>query len=402
MSFLKGKKILLGVSGGIAAYKIPHLVRLLIKAEAQVKILMTHNAVRFVSPLTLSVLSKNDVHISSRKEGVLSSEQIDHIELSLWADMILIAPATANTIAKMSRGLADNPLILTYLSARCDVYISPAMDLYMCEHPSTKKNLDTLRSFGNRIIPMEKGELASGLVGLGRMAEPEHIVSFIKEDISKKTPLHKKKILVTAGPTREYIDPVRAITNFSSGKMGFAIAQEAANMGAEVVLITGPVHLKINHKNIKRIDVTSAEDMYNEIINYFDNTDILIMSAAVSDYKIDSIYPLKLKKSEDIIDLRLVKNIDILKSLGKKKKGQLIVGFALETDNELENAKQKLLDKNADIIILNSLNDKGAGFNYDTNKINIISKNEVIDLPLKSKNEIAIDILEYCCSNYMK
>jgi len=395
MSVLSGKKILLGITAGIAAYKTASLVRLFIKLGAEVKVIMTPASKDFITPLTLSTLSKNPVHSTFyNKEEEENELWNNHVDLGLWADYMIVAPATANTMSKMANGTCDNLLLAVYLSAKCPIYFAPAMDLDMYIHPSTKDSLQKLQSFGNTIIPATSGELASGLVGEGRMAEPEDIVSFIENDILSKLPLKGKKVLLTAGPTYEAIDPVRFIGNHSSGKMGFAIAKAAANLGAEVYLISGPSHQQINHSLVHRIDVVSADDMYNAAHQYYKEADIAILSAAVADYKPKNVATQKIKKNDSTLDLELTKTKDILASLGEIKENQFLVGFALETNNELENAKGKLKRKNLDAIILNSLQDKGAGFATDTNKITIIDKdlNEK-SFELKSKVEVAKDIV---------
>lgn len=394
MSILSGKKILLGVTAGIAAYKTAHLVRLFVKSGAQVKVVMTPAAKDFVTPLTLSTLSKNPVYSTFFEKGDEENEQWNsHVDLGLWADYILIAPATANTLSKMANGVCDNLLLATYLSAKCKVYFAPAMDLDMYQHPATKQSIEKLQSFGNVFIPPASGELASGLVGEGRMEEPENIISFIENEIVQGLPLYNKKVLITAGPTYEAIDPVRFIGNHSSGKMGFELAKKAANLGANVFLITGNSNETVSHSLIKRIDVVSAEEMYVEVHKYFDSVDIAILSAAVADYKPKEIAENKIKKSSDTLTIELVKTKDILASLGKVKKQQFLVGFALETNNELENAITKLTSKNLDLIVLNSLQDKGAGFKKETNKVTIIDKSEKIsEFSLKSKAEVAEDI----------
>lgn len=394
MSILSGKKILLGVTAGIAAYKTAHLVRLFVKSGAQVKVVMTPAAKDFVTPLTLSTLSKNPVYSTFFEKGDEENEQWNsHVDLGLWADYMLIAPATANTLSKMANGVCDNLLLATYLSAKCKVYFAPAMDLDMYQHPATKLSIEKLQSFGNVFIPPASGELASGLVGEGRMEEPENIVSFIENEIVKGLPLYQKKVLVTAGPTYEAIDPVRFIGNHSSGKMGFELAKKAANLGASVYLITGNSNETVSNSLIQRIDVVSAEEMYHEVHKYFDRADIAILSAAVADYKPKNVASSKIKKSEDTMTIELVKTQDILASLGKVKKQQFLVGFALETNNELENAISKLKTKNLDLIVLNSLQDKGAGFKKETNKVTIIDKFEKIsEFSLKSKAEVAEDI----------
>lgn len=402
MSVLNGKNILLGITGGIAAYKAAFLVRLLVKEGANVRVVMTESAKDFVTPLTLSTLSKNEVYSSFTEENDPESfkepKWNNHVALALWADLFLIAPATANTLSKMATGGCNNLLLACYLSAKCPVYYAPAMDLDMYRHPTTAQVCDKLDSFGNIQIPAAFGELASGLVGQGRMAEPEEIVSFLKKDLIKNLPLRGKKFLITAGPTYEAIDPVRFIGNHSSGKMGYAIAEVAANFGAEVVLVSGPVNLKLENDAVKIISVTSAEEMYNAAHLYFDTCNVAILSAAVADYRPAEVASEKIKKKDanDGLSLQLTKTKDILASLGGIKKNQILVGFALETQNEEENAKLKLKKKNLDLIVLNSLRDKGAGFKSDTNKVTLISKdNKVIPYPVKSKKEVAKDILEY-------
>ena len=394
MSILSGKNILLGISAGIAAYKTASLVRAFIKAGANVQVVMTPASKDFITPLTLSTLSKNPVHSSFYNEEDENAVWNNHVELGLWADYFLIAPATANTLSKMANGTCDNLLLATYLSAKCPVYFAPAMDLDMYKHPSTLNSFDKLESFGNIMIPATSGELASGLVGQGRMAEPEDIVSFIEKDILGKLPLRGKRILITAGPTYEAIDPVRFIGNHSSGKMGFEIAKASANLGAEVILISGPTHQKVNNSLIEVISVISAQDMYDAAHKYFKNVDVAILSAAVADYRPKEVANQKIKKKETTLTLELEKTKDILASLGEIKQKQILVGFALETNNELENAKGKLKKKNLDLIVLNSLNDKGAGFKSETNKVTIIDKNETITAyELKSKAEVAKDLI---------
>lgn len=390
---LNGKKILIGVTGGIAAYKITALVRLFTKAGADVRVIMTPDSKNFVTPLTLSTLSNNPVF--SEFSNKTTGEWNSHVELGLWADVFIIAPATANTLAKMANGLCDNLLLATYLSAKCPVFIAPAMDLDMYKHPTTKENLTKLKSFGNHLINATSGELASGLVGEGRMEEPENIYSEIVRFFSKANSLSGKKVLITAGPTYEQIDPVRFIGNNSSGKMGFELAKTASDLGAEVILISGPTKLNVEN-NVKRVDVVSAEGMYNAVQENILNTDVVIMSAAVSDYTPKETSNSKIKKKTDSLTIELKPTKDILKSAGENKKSnQVLVGFALETDNELENATKKIVNKNLDFIVLNSLNDKGAGFGYDTNKITIIDKdNNVDDFELKSKSEVASDIFD--------
>ena len=394
MSILSGKKVLLGVSAGIAAYKTAHLVRQFIKAGAEVQVVQTPASKEFVTPLTLSTLSKKPVHSTFYNEEDENAIWNNHVDLGLWADIMLIAPATANTLAKMTNGVCDNLLLATYLSAKCPVYFAPAMDLDMYQHPSTKTSIEKLTSFGNICIPATSGELASGLVGEGRLAEPEDIVAFIEKDIQSKLPLRGKKILITAGPTYEAIDPVRFIGNHSSGKMGFEIAKCAANLGAEVILVSGPSNQKITHSFIKRIDVVSAEEMYVACHNYFKDMDVAILSAAVADYKPANVANQKIKKKDTSLQIELAPTKDILASLGAIKNKQLLVGFALETNNEEENAKGKIERKNLDLIVLNSLRDKGAGFATDTNKITIIDKDfKLQKFETKSKAAVAQDIL---------
>ncbi len=394
MSILNSKNVLLGISGGIAAYKTASLVRLLIKSGAHVKVVMTPASKDFITPLTLSTLSKNPVHSSFTNDEDENAVWNNHVDLALWADVFIIAPATANTLSKMANGSSDNLLLATYLSAKCPVYFAPAMDLDMYKHKSTHENFKKLQSFGNIIIPATSGELASGLVGEGRMAEPEDIVSFIENDILDKLPLRGKKVLITAGPTYEAIDPVRFIGNHSSGKMGFEIAKAAANLGAEVILITGPTHQNLSHSLIDVVPAISADDMYKAAHMHFGNVHIAILSAAVADFKPKEVATQKIKKKESTLTLELEKTKDILASLGDIKKKQYLVGFALETNNELENAKGKLKKKNLNLIVLNSLNDKGAGFKSDTNKVTFIDdKNEIIQFKLKSKSEVAVDLL---------
>lgn len=401
MSVLSGKKILLGVSGGIAAYKTANLVRLFIKAGAQVQVVMSPASLHFVTPLTLATLSKNPVYSTFYNEEEATGEWNNHVELGLWADLMLVAPATANTLSKMANGNCDNLLIATYLSAKCPVYFAPAMDLDMYKHPSTLDSFHKLKSFGNTIIPAENGELASGLSGEGRMAEPENIVTFLEDDILEKLPLKGKKILVTAGPTFEAIDPVRFIGNHSSGKMGFDIANEAAKNGAEVILISGPTHLKTENSQVNLIRVTSAQEMYDACHQYYTDVDVAIAAAAVADYKPKNVANQKIKKNDATFTIELEKTKDILGSLGAIKKNQFLIGFALETENEIEHAKLKIQKKNLDLIVLNSLNDKGAGFGKPTNKVTFIDKNFQIEpMDLKSKEAVALDIINKIIQHY--
>ena len=391
---LGGKNILLGITGGIAAYKTTFLVRLLIKAGANVKVVLTESASSFVTPLTLATLSKNAVLSSfvDEEDGTVSWN--NHVELGLWADMVLIAPATANTLSKMANGTCDNLLMATYLSAKCPVYFAPAMDLDMYRHPSTTATFKKLLSFGNIMIPATSGELASGLIGEGRMAEPEDIVDFLKDHLGKGLPLSGKKVLITAGPTYEAIDPVRFIGNHSSGLMGYELAKNAAKLGAKVYLVSGPSHLTLQHSHIEVVKVTSADEMYKATVSLYPDMDIVICAAAVADYRPKLVADQKIKKKSEEFTITLVKNKDILFSLGEMKKEQFLVGFALETENEVENAIVKLKRKNLDAIVLNSLNDSGAGFGKLTNKISFIDKNlDIKTFELKTKAEVALDIL---------
>jgi phosphopantothenoylcysteine decarboxylase/phosphopantothenate--cysteine ligase len=394
MSILSGKKVLLGVTAGIAAYKAAFLVRGFIKAGAEVRVIMTPDAKDFVTPLTLSTLSKNEVLSTFTQEENENAVWNNHVELGLWADFLVIAPATANTLAKMASGTSDNLLLATYLSAKCPVYFAPAMDLDMYKHPSTHQSFEKLISYGNIMIPATSGELASGLEGKGRMAEPEAIVSFIEDDILDKLPLKGKKVLITAGPTYEAIDPVRFIGNHSSGKMGYAIAEAAAGLGASVILISGPTHLQLKHNLIEVIRVTSAAQMLDAVQANFDKVDIAIAAAAVADYRPAQVADQKIKKKEASMSIALEPTTDILAYMGKTKGKQFLVGFALETENEIANAKGKLERKHLDLIVLNSLNDQGAGFKTETNKVTFISKSgAVVPQELKPKEEVAKDLL---------
>ncbi len=394
MSILRSKNILLGISAGIAAYKTASLVRLFVKSGAHVRVVMTPSAKEFVTPLTLSTLSDHPVLSDFTDENDDNAVWNNHVELGLWADLFVVAPATANTLSKMASGNSDNFLIATYLSAKCPVYFAPAMDLDMYKHPTTKNALDKLQSYGNILIPSAFGELASGLVGMGRMAEPETIVETIEQHLLEGLPLYGKKILVTAGPTHEAIDPVRYIGNHSSGRMGFEIANTAAQLGAEVILISGPTHYKALYDSIQTIPITSARDMYDAAHQYFKDVDAAILSAAVADYRPKFPAVSKLKKKSSSLVLELEKTEDVLASLGEIKEKQLLIGFALETENEVANAIKKLKAKNLDLIILNSLNDDGAGFGGSTNKISIIDKDlNQTNYPLKSKSEVADDII---------
>ncbi|MCE2996140.1 MAG: bifunctional phosphopantothenoylcysteine decarboxylase/phosphopantothenate--cysteine ligase CoaBC [Cyclobacteriaceae bacterium] len=391
---LAGKKILVGVSGSIAAYKSALLVRLLVKSGAEVKVVMTPAAKDFITPLTLSTLSKNPVLVefTNGEQGLWNN----HVDLGLWADALVIAPASANTLSKMAHGQCDNLLLAVYLSARCPVFFAPAMDLDMLQHPSTKENIHKLESWGNHQINPTYGELASGLEGKGRMAEPEEIVSFLKNHFSTSQKLKGKKVLVTAGPTHEAIDPVRFIGNNSSGKMGFAIAEQLANEGAEVELVVGPTHLAPTAQNVKVTRVTSAQQMYEACVARFPSMDVAVLAAAVADYRPIHTADQKIKKTNDHLVIELTKTHDIAAELGKQKQAhQLMVGFALETENEKANALKKIATKNFDLIVLNSLNDAGAGFGHDTNKVAIIHKSGVEkNFSLKSKKEVARDIVD--------
>lgn len=390
-TMLKDKKILIGVSGSIAAYKAALLVRLFVKKGAEVKVIMTKAATDFITPLTLSTLSKNAIitEFTNGNQG----EWNNHVELGLWADAFVIAPASALTLAKCANGICDNILIATYLSARCPVFFAPAMDLDMYQHGSTKKNLEILRSFGNQIIEAENGELASGLSGQGRLAEPEHILAAIENYFSKEPSLSGKSILITAGPTQEDIDPVRFISNHSSGKMGIALAEAFHKAGANVTVVAGPISVAIP-KGIFVEKVRSAKEMFEATQKHFDKSDVVIFAAAVADYAPKEIATTKIKKKGNEMSIELTKTIDIAGTLGvQKRKNQLLMGFALETNNEVENAQSKLQRKNFDMIVLNSLQDKGAGFRYDTNKITVFNKEgNKFEFDLKHKDEVAEDI----------
>jgi len=390
---LHAKKVLLGISGSIAAYKTPFLVRALIKAGAEVQVVMTPASKSFVAPLSLSTVSNKPVY----SEFVESENDFwnNHVNLGLWADLMLIAPASANTLSKMSQATCDNLLLAVYLSAKCPVYFAPAMDLDMHEHPATQEAIQQLVMRDNIQIPAQEGELASGLQGVGRMQEPDQIVDFVEKDLAAKMPLMGQKILITAGPTYEPIDPVRYIGNHSSGKMGYAIANEAASQGAEVVLISGPTDEIPIHPAIRLVRTSTTDEMLESCLQDFDDCNILVMAAAVADYKPKNLKKNKIKKTENTSSIELVKTVDILQQLGEKKSNQLLVGFSLETENELVNAKSKLQKKNLDAIVLNSLADKGAGFQHDTNKITFIpATGKHKTYPLKNKSEVAIDILD--------
>ena len=390
---MKGKKIIIGITGGIAAYKAAILIRLLIKIGAEVQIIMTPFAEKFITPLTLSTLSKKPVlkMFYNPENGDWNS----HVDLGLWADAFIIAPATANTMGKAANGIADNLLLTTYLSARCPIFWAPAMDLDMFQHPAVQKTITTLKQFGNHIIDAETGELASGLEGKGRMAEPEKIVSYLDNFFNEKKKLKGNKVLITAGPTYENIDSVRFIGNRSSGKMGFALAEIFAENGADVTVISGPVNIKPDNSNISIISVQNAEEMFSETKKRFSKNNIIIFAAAVADYTPINPIPSKMKKKNEQLTVKLKPTKDIAKELGKLKvKNQITVGFALETDNELINAQEKIKKKHFDLIVLNSLKDKGAGFGFDTNKISVIDKNNnITKFELKPKTEVAKDIL---------
>ena len=395
MSILSGKKVLLGISGGIAAYKTPNLVRCLIKEGAEVKVVMTDSAKDFVTPLSLSTVSKNPVHSSFKsddEDGVWNN----HVELGLWADFMLICPATANTLFKMANGNCDNLLLGVYLSCKSETFFAPAMDLDMYKHQSTKESINKLISFGNILIPPAHGELASGLSGEGRLPEPHEIVDFIEKHYTKNLPLEGKKVLISAGPTIEQLDPVRYISNHSSGKMGYSLAETALSLGAEVKLISGPTNQSISSENIKIVHIKTGNELLEAIRNDYNNSDIVIMAAAVSDYKPIEFSEKKIKKDNNELNIKFEKTTDILFELGQNKKNQILVGFALENNNELSHAKNKLEKKNLDLIVLNSLNDEGAGFGYDTNKITVVDcSGNVTPYKLKKKNEVAYDVFKH-------
>lgn len=394
MSVLEGKKIVLIITGGIAAYKTASLVRLFMKRGCEVQVIMTPKAHNFITPLTLSTLSKKPVY-TQFFEGS-TGEWNNHVDLALHADYLVVAPATSNTLSKMASAEADNLALATYLSAKNTVFFAPAMDLDMYKNPYNQENIKKLQQKGDILIPPNKGELASGLEGEGRMAEPEEILDFIENYIRKDLIFYKKKLLITAGPTYEPIDPVRFIGNHSSGKMGFEIAKAAEKLGAEVTLVSGPTCQKLSHySSIKRIDVMSSEEMYQKVTEHYQSTDIVIMAAAVADYRPETVSKTKIKKNEESFSLPLLKNKDILLELGKTKSNQFLVGFALETNNEEENALTKLNKKNLNMIVLNSLQDKGAGFSYDTNKITILDNKGGIEyFDLQTKEKVAENILK--------
>lgn len=400
MGLLVGKRVLLGVTGSIAAYKSAFLVRELVKAGADVQVIFTPASHQFVTPLTFATLSKRpvlDKLVSDSEKGIWNN----HVELGMWADLIIIAPASANTIASMAQGTAANLLLTTYLSAKCPVFFAPAMDLDMHAHVANHDNIVTLTERGNIEIPSESGELASGLSGTGRMAEPENILYFIENYLKERAPLRNKRVLITAGPTREPIDPVRFIGNRSSGKMGYALAETAARLGAQVCIVSGPVKLT-TPRDVEVIQVETAAEMYNETIERFPRANISIFAAAVGDFRPKNVSAEKIKKQNDLLRIDLEKTADILKKAGSiKTERQILVGFALETDNALENARKKLEEKNCNLIVLNSLKDKGAGFERDTNKVTLISRNKNLSLELKSKQKVANDIFAYLMEEFL-
>ena len=399
---VSGKKVLIAVSGGIAAYKIHFLIRDFIKNGAEVQVIMTPDAEHFVTKLSLSTLSRKPVFTDFYNEN---GSWNSHVELGLWADVMIVAPCTANTLAKMTHGMCDNLVLATYMSAKCPVFIAPAMDLDMYDHPTTKQNLELAEDFGHFVIPAESGELASGLVGQGRMAEPDTIFKTVDNFFAAagdNTIFKGKTVLITAGPTYEAIDPVRFIGNHSSGKMGFSLAEEAAKRGAKVILVSGPSSQVIHSPNIELHKVVSAKEMLDKVFEFYENADIAIASAAVADYAPKEVASEKIKKNDENLTIELVKNPDILKTMGEKKTRQFLVGFALETQNEEENAKGKLEKKNLDMIVLNSLRDPGAGFKNDTNKIRIFTKTERKEFDLKSKEDVAKDILNFVEDQLLK
>ena len=396
MHTLGGKKILLGISGSIAAYKSPQLVRLLIKNGAEVKVVLTPSAMDFVTPTTLSTLSKNPVNTSFTeiKDEQDNPEWNNHVELSLWADFIIIAPATSNTISSMASARCDNLLLACYLSAKCPVFVAPSMDLDMYKHPGNQENLNKLKSFGNIILESESGDLASGLKGKGRMMEPKNIIKYLIKDLKNELPLKGKKILISAGPTYEKIDPVRYIGNFSSGKMGFSLAEAATNLGANVTLISGPTSLKILNSSINLINVVTADEMYNTILKYFFSVDIFVSAAAVADFIPNEYHHLKIKKSQKLNQITIKENIDILYNLGKIKTNQFILGFALETNDGNDNAYNKLINKNLDAIFLNILDDKQNIFNSDYNHGKYITRKKSVSFELTTKLDLSYKIFE--------
>jgi phosphopantothenoylcysteine decarboxylase/phosphopantothenate--cysteine ligase len=392
---LQGKKIIVGVSGSIAAYKAAYLVRLLVQAGAEVRVMLTNGALQFVTPLTFSTLSKNPVH-SDFTENKDSGMWVNHVDMALWADLMILAPLTANTLSKMAHGQCDSFFMAVYMSARCPVFFAPAMDHDMFMHGGTTENVEKLISFGHHLLAPGEGELASGLIGKGRMAEPEEIVASVESVLTAQSPLHGKRILVTAGPTHEAIDPVRFIGNHSTGKMGFALAETLANLGARVSLVCGPTNLVLHHPLIQRMDVTSAKQMLDVCLPLFDAADAAVLAAAVADYMPEMVLEQKQKKGDENWSLQLVKTPDIALALGsRKREHQRLVGFALETNDELANAKAKLERKNMDLIVLNSLRDEGAGFGTDTNKITLIWRsNKIREFGLKAKSAVARDIAD--------
>ena len=403
MSLFTGKKILLGISGGIAAYKTPTLVRAFIKQGAEVRVILTPSSKDFVTPLSLATVSQNPVFSSFISEDQDNPLWNNHVEMALWADYMLIAPATSNTLSSMAQACCTNLVLAAYLSSQCKVFVAPAMDLDMYSHPANQKNLETLSDFGVVVLPTEEGFLASGLHGKGRMMEPESIVAFMEKDLHKTLPLKNKKVVITAGPTHEAIDPVRFIGNNSSGKMGFELAKRAADLGAEVILISGPTNLSIKHVNIKLEQVVTADQMFESSKKHYVDASVFIASAAVADFKPDNNATQKIKKGTGFDQINLLPTPDILAYLGKIKKDQFLVGFALETENELENAKGKLESKNLDAIILNSLNDEQAGFGGNQNKITYLQPNvNPISFELKTKQEVAVDVFDQILLKYEK
>ena len=401
MSVLSGKNILLGISGGIAAYKIPFLIRLLVKKNANVKCVITNSARDFITPLTISALSNNPVYENFTTNEVNKPLWNNHVELANWADLMIIAPATSNLLSLLSSGECKNLLVASYLSCKCDIYIAPAMDLEMFNHPSNKDNINKLKKIGNHILPSPKGPLASGLNGKGRMLEPSDIVKKIEKKILSKLPMRNLKVLITAGPTHEYIDPVRFISNGSSGLMGFELAKTCLGLGAKVILITGPTHLKLEDERLELIDITSAMEMYNEVISKYKKVDIIICAAAVADYTPKKILDKKIKKESIFKNIVFKKTVDILKYLGENKKNQLIIGFALETDNEIENAIKKIKNKNLDAIVLNKLSSKNKCFQSKKNEIIYIEKNkDPVFHKLKDKKLVSVDIINYILKLY--
>ena len=400
MSFLSGKNVLLGISGGIAAYKAPFILRLLKKRSCDVKVIMTTSAKDFVSPLTLSTLSENNV-LSTFTSDDKNDTWNNHVSLAKWADLFIIAPATSNIISSIASAKCDNLLIATYLSFNGDVYIAPSMDLDMYENSANQKNIDSLMNSGKRVLPVGSGYLASGLEGKGRMLEPEEIIQYIEDDLSKNLPLNGKKVLITAGPTYESIDPIRFIANKSSGKMGFALAKRAAELGSEVFLFSGPTSLDIVNSSVKIIRIDNSDEMFEKVMKKYDEMDIVISAAAISDFKSKTIFSNKIKSKEQSIKLEFIPTKDILEQMGKRKKNQLLIGFALETENAIENSLLKLKNKNLDAIILNSFNEENLVFGSDKNKITYIrSKNDVTHFDIKSKYLVAKDIFDQILSEY--